>query len=363
MRTSLIASLLLLFHPVLPAQEVIPDAFQVMPPSISARVERCTDFDLAHLRWINDLTVDSSGFLWCVSTLDGLARFDGYEARWYREDATDTLGRFKSAFTSVAIDGEGFVWSGSPAGVMRVDPATGQSRWYMDTPNDTTSVLPGSPSLLVTSEGEVWTGGNRGIAKYNRTSESFTCFSYPQESLTPSVPSSPLRGKIAFCQIGRSIWIGFQGTGIARFDRYDHTWKIYRHDPRNDSGPSSDNVFAVCGDRSGNLWVGSDTGLERYSPGTNRWQRPDTWRDASLRVPRIWVTGIVEDEYGGIWISTGGEGVFRVDPKQGHLLQLLHDPTDPMSIPFNHVANVRPWRSGGRPQSGRATAPPPTSIV
>ncbi len=116
------AALSLLLPTALQTQEITPNAFQVLPPSLTYKVEKCRDFDRANIRWVNDLTMDSAGFLWCASTLDGLVRFDGYEARWYHDDSPDTLKRSRAAFTSVVVDGQGDVWCASPTGLRRLDP-------------------------------------------------------------------------------------------------------------------------------------------------------------------------------------------------------------------------------------------------
>jgi len=352
MRTSPAAILLFLLFPALQAQVATPDAFQVLPPSLSIKIEKCRDFDHANIRWVNDLSMDSAGFLWCATTLDGLVRFDGYEARRYHDDTPDTLARSKTAFTSVTIDGQGCVWCASPVGLRRVDPSTGRSQWYMTSPDDTTSVLPVSPTLLVTSDGDLWTAGSRGIARYNRQSDSFIFFSYPHEFVATSSPHIPLMQ-----QIGRHLWIGLHSAGLVRFDRDSHTWKILRVNSVDGVGPRSNNILALCADRSGNLWVGSEAGLERYNPTSNEWKRPDSWRDATLRIPQGWVPGITEDDFGGIWVSIVESGLFRIDPKDGHLLQFRHEPANPESLPFNQLFGVRCVRYLGRPTTSVVWVP------
>jgi len=126
MRTSYSAILIATLPAGLLAQWRLPDSFQLVPPSISVRVEKYSDIDNAHLRMISNLTVDHAGFLWCA-TSEGLARFDGYDSKLYRDEPDDTLGRSRTAFTSVAVDGDGFVWGGSPNGLRRLDPSTGKS--------------------------------------------------------------------------------------------------------------------------------------------------------------------------------------------------------------------------------------------
>jgi signal transduction histidine kinase/ligand-binding sensor domain-containing protein/AraC-like DNA-binding protein len=347
---------------VLRAQAQYPDSFQLVPPSITARVEKYKDLDQAHCRMIFDVTVDHAGFLW-AATSEGLARFDGYEARLYRDDPADTVGRSNALFSSVAVDGEGYIWGGSEAGLRRLDPSTGRSHWYMVDPHDTSAVGLGVQALLVTSEGDLWAGGPRGIARYDRVSGSFVFYGFPSEFVTRTPVSSTTADQISLCEIGQWIWVGSQVAGIAGLHRDDHIWKVRRHNSSDHTGPTSDSVFAVYGDRSGALWVGSEKGLDRYDPSTETWQRPDTWRDGNLRVPRLRVSGLTVDDYGGLWIATFGAGLFRRDPNNGHLLHLLHDPADPTALPYNEVWRVSDSRGHGRPQMGSETTRPSASTV
>jgi signal transduction histidine kinase/DNA-binding response OmpR family regulator/ligand-binding sensor domain-containing protein len=339
------AALSLLLPTALQTQEITPNAFQVLPPSLTYKVEKCRDFDRANIRWVNDLTMDSAGFLWCASTLDGLVRFDGYEARWYHDDSPDTLKRSRAAFTSVVVDSQGDVWCASPTGLRRLDPATGRSRWYMNNPRDTTSVLPISPALLLTTDGELWTAGSRGIAKYNRQSDSFIFFAYPQSFVATSSPHIP-----SMQQIGRNIWIGLHSAGIVRFGRDDKSWKLYTQNASDSSGPTSNQISVLRADRSGYLWVGSEAGLERYDPSTNEWKRPDSWGDTTQRIPQGWyIYGVAEDDFGGIWVSVSRSGLFRIDPKDGRLLQFKHEPANPESLPFDQMLGIQSIRQGGHP--------------
>ena len=124
----------------------------------------------------------------------------------------------------------------------------------------------------------------------------------------------------------------------ASLDRpHDRSWKLYTQNASDSSGPTSNQIFALRADRSGYLWVGSEAGLERYEPATNEWKRPDSWRDATLRIPQRVVQGITEDDFGGIWVSVVESGIFRIDPKDGHLLQLKHEPANPESLPFDQI--------------------------
>jgi signal transduction histidine kinase/DNA-binding response OmpR family regulator/ligand-binding sensor domain-containing protein len=329
----------------------LPDSFQLFPPSITTRIEKYKELDQARLRMINNLTLDRAGFLW-AATSEGLVRFDGYEARLYNDDPADTLGRSKTSISSVAVDREGFIWGGSAIGLRRLDPLTGRSRWYMVDPADTTAVGTGEPGLLVTGDGELWVGGPRGVARYDHRSDSFKLLPYPKEFALPTTTAN----QVCLCELDRWIWIGSLGKGIAGLHRDNLSWKLRRHGASGHSVSAGDYVTSLSSDRSGMLWVGSAQGLERYHPNTDTWEGPDSWHDGNLRIPRVLVSGVVDDDFGGIWIATMGAGLFRIDPANGHLLRFLHNPADPSALPYNQVWRVNTSRGSGRPPMGTDTS-------
>jgi ligand-binding sensor domain-containing protein/two-component sensor histidine kinase len=73
---------------------------------------------------INDLVVDSIGFLW-IATKDGLNRYDGNHFKVYREVANDETSLSANFVNSLLVDSRGWLWAGTQtAGVNLFDPAT-----------------------------------------------------------------------------------------------------------------------------------------------------------------------------------------------------------------------------------------------
>ena len=214
---------------------------------------------------------DDHGFLWCA-TSDGVARFDGYELKVYPENLADSAGVVRAQMQAIAVDGDGFVWGATrDAGLKKLDPATGRSRWYRGRPDDSTSIGTGATRLLVTSDGQLWAGGRFGLARYERETDSFVRYNLPPDLPQVWEGVCPRYIITSLCELDRSIWVGLIGGGLAEFNRDTGVWKRYTHNPSTGAGPSHDMVRAVCADRRGRLWIGTRTGLDRYNP------RADTW--------------------------------------------------------------------------------------
>ena len=102
------------------------------------------------------------------------------------------------------------------------------------------------------------------------------------------------------------IWLGTQ-TGLNRYDGYRVA--VYINDP-NDPRSLSDNfVLALCEDRN-TLWIGSHGGLDRYDPASNTFVR-----EAAAKSE---VDAIVADGRGGLWLGLA-DGLGHYVPSTGQL--------------------------------------------
>ena len=334
------------------------EPYLLFPPGVAARIETYTEMDPANLMQIRGLAADSVGFLWCY-TNEGMARFDGYELNLYRESLSDTGGKERTRTQAIEVDGDGIVWMATYlAGLKRLDPATGQSRWYLPWEKDLEYMGKVMTELIVTSDGELWVGGGFGLAMYDRRSDSFIRYALPSGyRLAPTFRNAGL------CQIGRSIWAALRANGVAEFNRGNKSWRVFKHNASVLSGPSNDTVNAVYGGSRGILWVGTAAGLDRYEPATDSWRHISATAGSPVQFSRRPVTSITEDDFGGIWFAALGDGIFRFDPTTGNFSQYRHDSADPNSLRFNDVMRLQTLRFKRRSESLPAQAPPGSSIV
>ncbi len=107
------------------------------------------------------------------------------------------------------------------------------------------------------------------------------------------------------------LWIGTE-TGLNRFDGY--TFKIYLEDRAQPRALVNNYVWCLLVDKSGVLWVGTDSGLSRYASDTDDFInfRHNPADANSLSNNRIFA--LYEDRSGFIWIATD-DGLNRLDPK------------------------------------------------
>jgi len=122
----------------------------------------------------------------------------------------------------------------------------------------------------------------------------------------------------AICQDRQGfMWFGTQ-AGLDRYDGY--TIKTYRHDPNDPHSLSSNTGRALYEDRAGNLWVGThDGGLDRFDPASGGFihYRNDPTDPHSLSENSVW--SIYEDRQGVLWVGTMSQGFNSFEPRHGQI--------------------------------------------
>ena len=83
------------------------------------------------------------------------------------------------------------------------------------------------------------------------------------------------------------MWFGTWLGGLNRFDGY--TFKVYKHDAKDERSLSSDTVRKLYIDRDGVLWVGTNAGVNRYEPETDSFIHYDNHADEATRLPHFFM--------------------------------------------------------------------------
>ncbi|MGZ9221687.1 MAG: two-component regulator propeller domain-containing protein [Anaerolineales bacterium] len=102
-----------------------------------------------------------------------------------------------------------------------------------------------------------------------------------------------------------------------------------------EQGLSQSSVRVIFQDSRGFLWFGTEDGLNRYDGYTFKTYKPDP--DAPNSLSDRWITSIVEDKEGTLWIGTRLGGLNHYDPRTEQFTHFVHNEDDPSSLSDNHI--------------------------
>jgi len=282
---------------------------------------------------------DKDGTVWFGTGGNGLVRFDRKTKSLvqYRNRPGISSSLSNNFVFSLFEDREGTMWAGTGGGgVSHFQRKPLPFRVYQHDPANQNSLAQNYVlSAYEDSQGILWIGNDKVLNSLDRASGRYTFYRH-----NPAEPSSISTGSVTATveDNGRFLWFGTYGGGLNRFDRRTKQFKSYRSGANSDS-LSSDLVFTLFLDRDRILWIGTENGLDRFDPQSERFTRfrQDTPSPTSH---------IVQDSDGLLWLGTGGGGLSPFDPGSGRFTVYKHHDAAKMSLSDDHVNALLADKSG-----------------
>ena len=186
--------------------------------------------------------------------------------------------------------------------------------------------------ILQDQRGFLWLCSNSGLLRY----DGHEVVVYEHDPSDPSSLGGNLIQTIVEDTSG-DLWVG-TWSGINRLDRETDSFTRWQHDPEDPQGLGLSRVQVILEDRSGNLWLGGEQGgLDRFDRGTGRFEhyRHDPSDPGSLGEGVVQT--LLEDSAGSLWVGTRGGGLHRFDRETRRFRRYQHDPGDPHSLADDRV--------------------------
>ncbi len=259
-------------------------------------------------------------------------------------------------------DRDGFIWVGTPEGVVRWDGV--EMKRFSSGPNSLSNNL--APCVFADSSGfRIWVatmGG--GLNCFDKRLNRFIYFRHDPDNPT-SISSDFFNWAprtIAEDRDG-NIWAGTQ-KGLNLYDPFKETFVRYLPEPGNPNSLSHGNIATVFVDRENKVWAGTQAGglnrldketgrVTRISLGTLGQQSPDASEDSGPGC----INSIIQGPEGFLWIGTAKAGLFRLDPRTLGTRQFAHDPHKARGLASNYVYALMPDGKGNIWISHSYTAP------
>ena len=264
---------------------------------------------------INAMAIDANGNLW-VAGNPGISMLnsDGVSFKRYYHDDNDKKSLSYDIVLSLYVDTRGRLWVGTMNGGLNLfHPETESFSHYSNDFYDENSISNNTVDAIYEDKnGTLWVGVHRGGINYSNPI--ITKFNtYEKKPFQNSISHNNIK---ALCEDKKGrVWIATDGGGLNVFDRTTNTFRIFKHDPKDNNSISGDVILSVYEDRNGNLWAGILNGmLDRYDEKNNRFIHFTT---DSLDFNAVW--SMTEDKAGTLWIGMWLGGLVAYDPKNNKI--------------------------------------------
>jgi two-component system sensor histidine kinase ChiS len=217
--------------------------------------------------FIIKLVVDSKDRLW-IASQKGLQRYDINNNIFnnYLYSKTNPGSISSDVANTIMEDSSGSIWVGTSNGLNRFDPLINGFIHYMIPPNASNDPYRNQIRTIFEDHlKRLWIGTENGeLFYFLRSKESFEpCL------LDGKTISSKAHFGTPSCIAEDSynnIWIGTIYNGLYKYDFVEDRLIHYKNETPTGKSISDNRIKAIFSDQSASLWVGTDTGINKFSP-------------------------------------------------------------------------------------------------
>ncbi len=326
---------------------------------------------------------DRQGNLWIATRQQWVNRYDRTADRFVRYSLTRTeeVRPSPTFVRDMTDDQDGRLWFATLAGLVRLDPTSGEVVHFHHDAQDQDSLSSNTVwTVLTDRDGTLWAGTAQGLDQWGNESGKFVHF-----PLRPAAAAEPVGVVGLYEAPAGPLWAVTDSGNLFRQDRRSGTWELvtqvgndisrmaaapdghlwfssftsglscldpassrllqWRHDPNDPESISSDQILSLGWDRAGLLWVGTRDGISLFNPRRSRFSVVRHRATEGLAGRNV--SALLEDHQGTVWVGTSEGQLTAWDPlratfkpvvpgQDGSIRALLETPTGQLWVAGMH---------------------------
>ena len=206
------------------------------------------------------------------------------------------------------------------------------------------SIPEGVGTLFIDKNAQLW------VNTYNGRLFSYSLGSHKLKRYFLNTDKGPAIFTNCFLQDRKgTIWAGSMDYGLLQYSRQADSFLVV---PRNLNEPGelayNESIFCLFEDKDGNIWVGTDKGVNIFNPYHQQFISISDHRD-EFPIPRRYPTlSFLETNDGELWSATYGKGIQVFDKDWTMKKKISYDPSRPWSLkdPGNRVWSLISQQDG-----------------
>ena len=283
--------------------------------------------------WIFDIIKDKNGKVWVGSWGGGIKIFNKKKEQFvsYLNDPGNYNSLNEDRVMSIYEDNSRSIWIGTMGGgVNKVLPFSLAADLFRF--NGSNAIQ----AVLEDLNGNLWIGAVNDLYLQKKTKSNYiSVFSY-------NGIAKPQVYNIAEDEKKRVIWVGTK-TGLLAFDYKANNITNKLLLKQNDNDLSAKRVFTLYVEDNGDLWVGTENGVDKVLPNgisEHHYYIPKI----NSRFDSAMVTDIYKDSFGILWAGTP-DGLLKFNKSEKKYVRYRNHPGDTNSISGNNINMIYETKS------------------
>ncbi|WP_214227755.1 hybrid sensor histidine kinase/response regulator transcription factor [Pedobacter sp. B4-66] len=288
---------------------------------------------------VNCFYKDDKGFLW-LGTLSGLARFDGYSFKVYKNRTKNKSTISDSDVRSIVQGPDRKFFIETRAGMDLYDPVTELFDHNIQ-PQLSKYGVPGMTirALKKGNSGRFWfISPSSGLYKYDTVSKKTTYVAHKVRKES-SLSASPIID-LAEDKEGNA-WL-IHSDGKLEMLKKNSDVVAQRIDLSSKFSNKESDTYKIFIDKQGLIWIydiSTSTGVYYFDPVKNELNKISK-NSPVVKLNSDIVTGIIQDNSDNIWIGTDHGGINLIDKKNFSIRYILNNENDSKSLSQNSISSI-----------------------
>lgn len=278
---------------------------------------------------------DSKGYIW-IGTNDGLNRYNGYEFKVYKnEENKNSISG--NVITDVAEDNKGNIWVGTVGGINKIDIKTGEISNYTE---DKGNISDGNiKKIICTKDNKILVTTHKGLGIYNEFNNRFDIILKQSDGLSSNEIHSIDED---YCG---NLWLG-TNSGI---DEVSKDFKVVNNYLATEFKHylGEDEVSTLyCDNNHDIVWVGTYTsGAYKLNTKNNEIKEYKYNSNDKDSISSNQIEAIMRDSSDNVWIGTKS-GLAKYDESNNKFKTYINKVYDKNSLIYDHVKSLMEDKEG-----------------
>jgi len=249
---------------------------------------------------INTIYQDSQGFMWIGSNI-GLSKYDGYTVYNFKSSSTGSHTLSNYNVTDILEDTiPGNLWIATVDGLNYYDCSKDEFfEFSLDHIDNSGGISTNIKMLYWDGQNNLWLGTTNGVVCIDKQQKASVIFN-------PLVNGNSIPPYVSDIEHWKNDLYFISTTkGLYQFNKRDHSYTTVN--------VIKEGVLSIFKDSNGNFWFGTQNSGLWYLPADsdNDYQQ---FTSENSQLKSGFVSSIVEDSLGQIWISEKGSGISIINP-------------------------------------------------